>query len=128
VNALRRIHAALVPGGLVVDTQPVSPHPPVEGSGEQLGSLDMSEWLETIQAVDELVAQTVAEALFSVEDERSFVVVDTFDSGAELVEVVPEWRGTSLPDELRRRATAAAPPLTVHQEVRLRLLRALDRG
>jgi hypothetical protein len=118
----------MVPGGLVVDTQPVSPRPPVDAGGERLGTLDMSEWLETIEAVDELIAQTVQDGLFSVEDERSFVVVDTFDSGAELLEEVPQWRGTRLPNELRARAGAAAPPLSVHQEVRLRLLRTLDGG
>ena len=128
MNALRRIHAALVPGGLVVDTQPVSPHPAVESATQRLGTLDMTDWLETIEAVDELTARTIDEGLYSVEIERSFIVVDTFDSGAELVDKVPNWRGTRMSDDLRRRATAAEPPLTVHQEVRLRLLRTLDRG
>jgi hypothetical protein len=41
VNALRRIHAALVPGGLVVDTQPVSARPSVEAFGVELGTLDL---------------------------------------------------------------------------------------
>jgi hypothetical protein len=128
VNALRRIHAALVPGGLVVDTQPVSPHPAVESPTERLGTLDMSEWLETIEAVDELTARTIDEGLYSVETEQSFIVVDTFDTGAELVDKVPQWRGTRMSDDLRRRAVAAEPPLSVHQEIRLRLLRALDAG
>jgi hypothetical protein len=126
VNALRRIHAALVPGGLVIDTQPVSPHPPVQVGGERLGTLDMSEWLETIAAVDELTDTTFDEGLFSIEDERSFVVSDTFDTGAEFLEIVPEWRGTEVSDELRRRAAAAVGPLAVHQDIRLRLLRALE--
>jgi hypothetical protein len=113
---------------LVVDTQPVSPHPPVQDRGELLGTLDMREWSETIAAVDELVAKTVEDGLFAVEGERSFVVVDRFDSGDEFLEVVPGWMGTTVSDELCRRAAAAEGPLTVHQEVRLRLLRALDRG
>jgi hypothetical protein len=126
VNALRRIHAALVPGGLVVDTQPVSPHPPVEAGGERLGTLDMREWAGTIAAIDELTATTFDEGLFSIEDERWFVVSDTFDSGAEFLGIVPEWRGTEVSDELRGRAAAADGPLAVHQDIRLRLLRALD--
>jgi hypothetical protein len=126
VNALRRIHSALVPGGLVVDTQPVSPHPPVEAGRERLGALDMREWAGTIAAVDELTATTFDEGLFSIEHERSFVVSDTFDSGADFLDVVPEWRGTDVSADLRRRAEAAGGPLSVHQDIRLRLLRALD--
>ena len=126
MNALRRIHAALVPGGLVVDTQPVSAHPAVAAAGELLGTLDMREWAGTIAAIDELTATTFDEGLFSIEDERSFVVSDTFDSGAEFLDVVPEWRGTEVSDELRRRAAAADGPLAVHQDIRLRLLRVLD--
>ena len=126
VNALRRIHAALVPGGLVVDTQPVSPRPPVDAGPARLGTLDMSEWVETVAAVDELCARTVDDGLFSVEEERTFVVVDTFDSGAELIDDVPQWRGTKVSQALIERAAAASPPLAVSQEVRLRLLRALD--
>jgi hypothetical protein len=126
VNALRRVHSALVRGGLVVDTQPVSPHPPVEAGGERLGALDMREWAGTIAAVDELTATTFDEGLFSIEHERSFVVSDTFDSGADFLDVVPEWRGTDVSDDLRRCAEAAKRPLSVHQDIRLRLLRALD--
>jgi hypothetical protein len=77
VNALRRIHAALVPDGLVVDTQPVSARPRVEAGGLQLGTLDMREWRVTIDAVDALVAETIDDGLFVLEAERSFMVTDT---------------------------------------------------
>jgi hypothetical protein len=62
---------------------------------------------------------------FTAPRRRSFVVSDTFDTGGFL-EVVPEWRGTEVSDELRRRAAAAVGPLAVHQDIRLRLLRALE--
>jgi cyclopropane fatty-acyl-phospholipid synthase-like methyltransferase len=35
VNALRRIHAARLPGGLVVNSQPISPEPAVKAAGRQ---------------------------------------------------------------------------------------------
>ena len=114
MNALRRIHAALVPGGIVVDTQPVSAEPPVEGRDGRLGTLDMREWARTIDAVDGAILQAVAG-----------VVVDEFDSGGEFVEVVSGWRGTRIPPALAERAGSASPPVRVHQDVRLRLLRAL---
>jgi hypothetical protein len=124
VNALRRIHAALVPDGLVVDTQPVSARPMVEAGGLQLGTLDMRDWRTTIDAVDALVAETIDAGLFALEAESSFIVTDTFDDGPELVESVSSWRGTQIPGALARRVAAATPPIRVHQEVRLHVLRA----
>jgi hypothetical protein len=124
VNALRRIHAALVPGGIVVDTQPISAEPPVEAHDARLGTLDMREWARTIDAVDRSILQAIADGLFALHGERSCVVVDEFDSGDEFVEIVSGWRGTSIPRAVADRARAASPPLRVHQEVRLRLLRA----
>lgn len=123
MDALRRIHAALVPGGIVVDTQPVSARPPVEAGGSRLGTLDMREWLSTVDAVDALVAQTIDDGLYAIEGEQRFVVTDTCDDGAEFVETVSGWRGTRISKALAARVAAAVPPVTLRQEVRLRLLR-----
>jgi hypothetical protein len=125
VNALRRIHAALVPGGLVVDTQPVSARPSVEAGGVELGTLDMHEWRGTIDAVDRLVAGTIDDGLFALQAESEFVVTDAFDDGPEMVASVSGWRGTRISDALARRVTSATPPISVHQQVRMHLLRAL---
>ena len=124
VHALRRIRAALAPGGVAIDTQPVSPDPLVAAAGDRLGRADMSEWLQTIEAVDALVAGTVEEGLFSIEGERRFTVTDSWDSGSECAETIAGWQGTRLPDALAKRIVAASPPLTIDQEVRLRVLRA----
>jgi hypothetical protein len=96
VNALRRIHAALVPGGLVVDTQPVSARPSVEAGGVEVGTLDMHEWRGTIDAVDRLVAETIDDGLFALQAESEFVVTDGFDDGPEMLESVSGWRGTRI--------------------------------
>jgi hypothetical protein len=124
VNALREVHRLLVPGGEVVDTQPISPRPLVESDGRRLGTLDMRDWRATIDAVEDEVQRAVAGGLFTIEDERSLVVIETFDNGPEFVETVSGWQGTTISRRLARRAASAPPPLTVHQEVRLRLLRA----
>jgi len=123
VHALHNIHAALVPDAMLVDTQPVSVHPPVSADGVELGALDMREWLETIIAVDELIAETLAGGLYELKHEQQFTVSDTFDDGPECVETVSGWRGTHVPAALAVRIRAARPPITVAQEVRLRLLR-----
>ena len=125
MNALRRIHAALVPGGLVVDTQPVSAQPPVTAGAGELGTLDMRGWAEIVEAVDERVALAVDEGLFAVETRPSFVVADTFDSGPAVVETVKNWQGTAVPRPLAARLATQAGVVQVHQDVRLRLLRVL---
>jgi hypothetical protein len=109
---------------MVVDTQPVSPRPVIEASGGRLGRLDMREWLRTIALVDERVEQTIEAGLYSVETERRFMVTDVWDSAAECVETVGSWQGTRIAPALAERVRVAQAPLTVDQEVRLRLLRA----
>ncbi len=123
MHALRNIHAALAPDAILVDTQPVSARPAVAADGVILGTLDMREWLETIRAVDELVAETVAAGLYELQHEQRLVVTDTYDNGPECLEIVGGWRGTRVPPRVSQRLAAATPPVTVEQEVRLRLLR-----
>jgi hypothetical protein len=123
VHALHNIHAALAPDAILVDTQPVSARPPVAADGSTLGTLDMRAWLETIQAVDELVAETISAGLYELEHESGFVVTDSYDSGPECLEIVRGWSGTRVPQTLSTRLAATDPPVTVRQEVRLRLLR-----
>jgi hypothetical protein len=124
VHALQRIRAALEPGGVVIDTQPISPDPLVAAAGRPLGQADMREWLQTIERVDALVAHSVDAGLFSIECEQSFIVTDSWDTGAECAETIAGWQGTRLPDALAKRIVSASPPLTVDQQVRLRVLRA----
>jgi hypothetical protein len=85
VHALRNIHAALAPDGIIVDTQPVSARPTVTSEAAKLGTLDMRDWIATIHAVDELVAQTIAGGLYELRHESRFVVTDTYDNGPEVL-------------------------------------------
>ena len=62
VDALTRIHAALVPRGVLVDTQPVSPRLPVTLDGEPIGELEDDEWLQTVAAVDAEIDEPAAVA------------------------------------------------------------------
>ena len=124
MHALRNIHAALAADGILVDTQPVSASPPVALAGGELGSLDMHEWLDTIHAVDERFAETIAAGIYELEHESRFIVTDSFDNGPECLGIVSGWRGTRVPPDLTRRLTeAATSPISLEQEVRLRLLR-----
>ena len=123
MDALRKIHAALAPGGLLIDTQPLDPRPPIEANGRRLGTLDMRDWAATIAAFDRHFSTAVEHGLYTLERETRYVVIDSFDNGREFVETVSGWQGTRIGSSLAKRAATANPPLTVHQEVRLRLLR-----
>jgi hypothetical protein len=123
VHALRNIHAALALDAILVDTQPVSASPPVASNGGELGTLDMRDWRETIQAVDERFADTIAAGLYELEHESWFVVTDTYENGPECLETVSGWRGTRVPSGVAQRLAATKSAVTVQQEVRLRLLR-----
>jgi hypothetical protein len=123
VNALRKIHRALVPGGVVIDTQPVSAHPPVESDDGTLGALDMSEWARTIATIDTCVEQTIADGLFDLEDERRYVVTDEFDDGEAFVEITRGWQGTYLDHAFAERVGRERGRVRLHQDIRLRLLR-----
>jgi hypothetical protein len=124
VNALRKIHRALVPGGLLIDSQPVSAHPPVESGNGILGSLDMSEWAQTIAVIDGRAQQTIDDGLFDLERESRYVVTDEYDDGAEFVAVTRDWAGTDVGDAFAARVSREPGPVRLHQDVRLRVLRA----
>jgi hypothetical protein len=125
VNALRTLHASLAPGGLVVDTQPVSARPPVEARSGDLGALDMRDWARTIAAVDDRLEETIRDRLFAVLDERHFVVADSFADGTEMLTSVRDWQGTRIPRALEQRVAREDGPVHVQQDIRMRLLRAL---
>ena len=125
MNALRNIHKALVTGGLLIDTQPVSSHPLAEADARRLGTLDMSEWAQTIDEIDRLTDETFRAGLFTVVDQRRFTVTDHFDTGAELVAEVRGWAGTHIDPALSEQIASRQQPVRVHQEVRLRVLRTL---
>jgi hypothetical protein len=125
VDALRQVHAALVPGGLVIDTQPVSAQPSIETEGAGLGTLDMREWAQTIATVDERIDNAIRAGLFALEEERRFIVTDRYDDGADLAGETREWQGTHIDDSLAQQLSREQRPVLLHQEIRLRLLRAL---
>jgi len=121
VDALTRIHAALVPDAVLVDTVPVSLRLPVALDGELVGELEDDEWLETVAAVDGELEKAVAAGLFELRHEERYGVVHEFGSGHECLEVVGAWGGTSVPVDVAARLERAPGRTTVEHEVRLRL-------
>ena len=111
MHALRNIHAALAVDGILVDTQPVPASPTVALDGGELGSLDMHDWLDTIHAVDERFAETIAAGLYELEHESRFIVTDSYDNGPECLDIVSGWRGTRVPPGVAQRLAAATSGL-----------------
>jgi hypothetical protein len=128
VNALRRIHAAVVPSGLLIDTQPVSPHPLIREDNAPLGTLDMREWSAAIAAVDRETARTLDKGLYRLEREHTLTVTDTYDDGPELLSEVREWEATRIPPPTAHALSAVSTPVSLDQEIRLRIYRTLAPG
>jgi hypothetical protein len=128
VHALRNLHAALVPDGRLVDTQPISAHPSVMADGAELGSLDMREWIETVRAVDERINETLGTGLYELTNEREFVVTSIFDDGPDCLAIAGTWQGTQVPQPLAQQLSATSAPVALEQHVRLRLLRRTRDG
>ena len=124
MHALHNIHRALAPGSLVLDSQPLSAHPPVESDNGMLGTLDMSEWAQTIATIDRLVEQTIDQGLFDLERESRYVVTDEYADGAEFVAVTRDWAGTNVSNALAARVGREQARVRLHQDVRLRVLRS----
>jgi hypothetical protein len=125
VHALRNIHAVLVPGGLLVDTQPISPHPRVTADRDELGALDMREWVETIEEIDERVGEMIDAGFYELAEQRELEVTSTFDSGPDCQTIAHAWQGTQVPRPLADRLAMVQDPVAVTQRVRLRLFRAV---
>jgi hypothetical protein len=121
VDALTRLHAALVPDGVLVDTQPVSLRLPVALEEERIGELEDGEWLEIVAAVDAEIERAIATGLFELRHEERYLVVHEFGSGDECLDEVGSWVGTFVPPEVAARLTHASGRATVEHDVRLRL-------
>jgi hypothetical protein len=128
VHALRNIHSALVTGGIVVDTQPVSARPRVTARGVELGAADLRRWVATVRGLDRRAAPMIDEGHYRVLREERLIVTDSFSCGPECLEIMRRWRDTQVPVGLERRLAAIETEVELHQQVRIRLLITADKG
>jgi hypothetical protein len=121
VDALQRIHTALVPGAVLVDTQPIGSRLPVRVEGDLAGELEEDEWLETVAAVDSRVEEALDARLFELRLEERYAVLHGFDSGSEALAEARTWAGTVIPKGVVDRLEATRRSVEIELEVRLRL-------
>jgi len=121
VRALRKIHQALVPGGVLLDMHPIPPPTRAEVGGRSLGEFDDAEFWEIVVATE---APLEATDLFAFEAEIEFDWLERYDSGAELLEDLKSWESLRVPRALATRIRKAEPPVDLWERVVLRSFRA----
>ncbi|MGH2922259.1 MAG: hypothetical protein ACRDKU_09360, partial [Gaiellaceae bacterium] len=83
MHALRQVHKALVPGGILLDMHPVPPSTRAERAGESLGDFEDDEFMEIVAATEAGLAET---GLYTLDAELEFDWLERYDSGEELLE------------------------------------------
>jgi hypothetical protein len=120
VYALRNIHRMLIPGGLLLDLQPIPPSPSIHAGGENLGRLDQSQVWERFGTTEPGVQAAVREGLFELEAETEFDVIERFDSKATLIATINRRDDWHMAGQLAARLEAANPPIEGRDRLRLR--------
>jgi SAM-dependent methyltransferase len=118
VHALRQIHQALVPGGVLLDLHPVPPSTRAEVQGKSLGEFDDAEFMQLVANAE---ADVERSGLFTRESEVEFDYLERYDDPAQLLEDIREgWEGCRIPAELEKRILEAGETVDIWERVVLR--------
>jgi hypothetical protein len=113
VDALRRVHRLLRPGGAVIDLHPSARVPTVEVDGAVVGPVDAADAPLRHAAAGVALAGAIDERLFGIERSLEFEFFTYGDSIDELREYIEDnWRAAKIDDAVvarARQATRAAP-------------------
>ena len=125
MHALRQIHQALVPGGILLDLHPIPPSTRAEVQGRSLGEFDDSEFMQLV-ADGEVVLER--SGLFTQESEVEFDYLERYDDPAEMLDDIREdWETCRVPPDLEKRILEAEGPVDIWERVVLRRFRALPK-
>ena len=118
MHALRQIHQALVPGGVLLDMHPVPPSTRAEVEGETLGDFDDSEFMRLVADAEGILEGS---GLFERDSELEFDYLERYDDPAQLLEDIEQgWEGCTVPPELAVRIRESDGPVDVWERVVLR--------
>jgi SAM-dependent methyltransferase len=123
VHALRQIHRALGPGGILLDMHPTRPSARAEVGGVSLGDFDDEEFFGIVDATEKPIAES---DLFELEQEVEFDHLERWDNGEQLLEDVKTWDGCHVPGDVAGRIRRAEPPVDIWERVVLRRFRATE--
>jgi hypothetical protein len=122
VHALRQIHQALAPEGVLLDMHPVPPSTRAEVAGKSLGEFEDAEFMQIVANAE---AEIERSGLFERESEVEFDYLERYDDPAQLLEDIKEdWEGCSVPPDLEARILQAGKPVDIWERVVLRHFRA----
>jgi hypothetical protein len=122
VHALRQIHQALVPEGILLDMHPVPPSTRAEVQGKSLGEFDDAEFMQIVANAEDEIERS---GLFTRVSEVEFDYLERYDDPAELLEDIRDgWDGCRIPAELEKRILEAGEQIDIWERVVLRRLRA----
>jgi hypothetical protein len=108
VDALRRAHRYLAPGGSLIDLHPSASPPAVEVGLADVGGVESPDASQRHAAADAALAAVVADGLFAEQHAISFDFYTYGDSIEELRDyVAEEWRDSRIAAEVVARAHAA---------------------
>ena len=125
MHALRRVHEALRPGGILVDLMPFEAWVPVENAAGVVGHVDAREFARDVVKTEAGLASVVDAGLFALERRLELDVLEHFESAPRLLEVVGEWGRTRIPARMRASFARAGPTFVVRERLVLRRFRAL---
>ena len=118
MHALRQIHQALVPGGILLDMHPIPPSTRAEVQGRSLGEFDDSEFMEIVANAEADLERT---GLFTQESEVEYDYLERYDDPAEMLEDIREdWETCRVPPDLEKRILDAEGPVDIWERVVLR--------
>ncbi len=118
MHALRQIHQALVPGGILLDMHPIPPSTRAEVQGMSLGEFDDSEFMQIVANAEADLERT---GLFTQESEVEYDYLERYDDPAEMLEDIREdWETCRVPPDLEKRILDAEGPVDIWERVVLR--------
>ena len=118
MHALRQIHQALVPSGVLLDMHPVPPSTRAEARGKSLGEFDDSEFMKLVADAECVVEGS---GLFQRESELEFDYLERYDDPAQLLQDIEEgWDGCTVPPAVEARIREADQPVDIWERVVLR--------
>jgi hypothetical protein len=123
VHVLRNVHRALRPRGLALDIHPLGVDFTVRTESRGLGFVDVSQFVEVLDAMERGVAAVVREGLLTEVRTLRRHVVERFDSPQELLEEADGWDNLRLPGPVRRKVRQARGPVELVDTILYRLFR-----
>ena len=118
MHALRQIHQALVPEGVLLDMHPIPPATRAEVRGKSLGEFDDAEFMEVVASAEAKIENS---GLFTFGSELEFDYLERYDDAAELLrDVREEWEGCTIAPDLEQRILSADAPVDIWEHVVLR--------